>query len=48
MQQIIQKVKFDAVHDFTWDDLAGLFLGFVEEPLLSGKKKPDILFFITE
>jgi len=33
---------------FTWDDLACLFLGFDEEPFLSAKKKPDILFFSAE
>ena len=32
--------------DFTWDDLACLFLGFDEEPFLSAKKKPDILFLL--
>ena len=34
--------------DFTWDDLACLFLGFDAETFLSAKKKPDILFFIAE
>lgn len=35
-----------AMRDFTWGDLDGLFLGFEEELLPSGKKKPDILFLL--
>lgn len=38
--------KLDVMRDFTWGDLDGLFLGFEEELLPSGKKKPDILFLL--
>ena len=48
MQTIISKCILGKMWDFTWDDLACLFLGFDEELFLSAKKKPDILFFIAE
>lgn len=44
MQNTSLKFTLGAMRGLTWDDLACLFLGFEEEPLLSDKKNPDILF----
>ena len=46
MQTIIWTCMLGTMWDFTWDDLACLFLGFDDEPFLSAKKKPDILFLL--
>ena len=44
MQNTSLKFTLGPMRGLTWDDLACLFLGFEEEPLLSDKKNPDILF----
>ena len=46
MLTIIWKYTLGTMWDFTWDDLACLFLGFDEEPFLSAKKKPDIFLLL--
>ena len=46
MQTIIWTCMLGTMWDFTGDDLACLFLGFDDEPFLSAKKKPDILFLL--